>query len=141
MSSPGGVRGYAPAMDADLGAGAGPRCNIGPAELRRRRAVAAVMTLATVGVAIGLLALGVPNVARLALWPFAAGAGVSWLQVTHRFCVRFGLGGLENLGRIGEERRVAARLVEADQRRALKLIAEGALAGLLATLVYVVLPL
>lgn len=141
MSSPGALRRYAPGVDANLDAGAGPRCNIGPAEVRRRRSIAVTLTIATVVVAVGLLALGGPQAARLALWPFAAGAGVSWLQVTHHFCVRYGLGGLENLGRMGEQRRVATRLVEADRRRALKLIGEGALAGLLGTLVFLVLPL
>lgn len=128
-------------MHTNLDVGVGQRCNIGPAEIRRRRAIAAALTVATVVVAVGLVGLGVSGPARLALWPFAAASGVSWLQVTRRFCVRYGLGGLENLGRMGEQRRVAAQLAAADQRQALKLIAEGTLAGLLATLAFLVLPL
>lgn len=127
-------------MQTNLEAGSGSRCNIGPAEIRRRRWVAVTLTIATVVVAAGLAVLDVPQAGRLGLLPFAAGAGVSWMQVTHRFCVRFGLGGLENFGLLGEERRVASRLVEADQRQALKLIAEGVLAGLAATLVFLILP-
>ncbi|MBI3752142.1 MAG: hypothetical protein HY263_10875 [Chloroflexi bacterium] len=128
-------------MERNLDTSTGPRCNIGAAEIHRRRRLAVALAIATVVVAIGLAALDVPQLGRLALWPFAAATGVTWLQVTQRFCVRFGLFGLENFGRLGQERRVASQLLEADQRRALKLIAEGALAGLVATLVFVVLPL
>jgi hypothetical protein len=127
-------------VHANLETGSGPRCNIGPAEIGRRRRIAGVLSIATVVASIGLVAAGVPHAGRLVVWPLAAATGVTWLQVTSRFCVRFGLGGLENFGRLGGEQKVAPGLAEADQRRALKLIAEGALAGLAATLVLAVLP-
>ena len=128
-------------MTVDLDAGSGPRCNIGPAEIRRRRWVAATLTVATLLVAVGLVASGIPHPFRILLWPVAAGAGVSWLQVTRRFCVRFGLSGLENFGAMGQERSVAAHVLEEDQRRARQLIGEGILAGLLAAVALVNLPL
>jgi hypothetical protein len=128
-------------MTVDLGAGAGQRCNIGPAEIRRRRGIAVALTVATMLVAAALLALGAPHLARLAVWPLAAAAGVTWLQVVRRFCVRFGVGGLENFGAVGEERQVARHQLEADRRRAIQLIAEGVLAGLLVTVAFASLPI
>ena len=131
---------YARLVHANLDTGSGPRCNIGLAEIQRRRRIAAALTVATVAASIGLVAVGVPHLGRLVLWPLAAATGVTWLQVTSRFCVRFGLGGLENFGRLGSERKVAPGLAEADRRRAVTLLTEGAFAGLLATVLLVVLP-
>jgi len=128
-------------MTVDLDAASGPRCNIGAAEIRRRRWIAVVLTLATLIVAAALVSSGIPHVFRIVLWPVAAGAGVSWLQVVRRFCVRFGLTGFENFGAMGQERRVAPSELLEDQRRARQLIGEGILAGLLAAVALVNLPL
>ena len=119
---------------------AGPRCNIGPDELARRRRFAIGLTVVTAALGSWLLALDAPTAVRLVAFPFAAGAGVSWLQVVRRFCVRFGMGGLENFGRLGHERRVLSSQVAADRRRALELIAEGSLIGLVVTLALVAAP-
>jgi hypothetical protein len=125
----------------EIGAGPGPRCNIGPAEIQRRRWVAGTLTVAVVVVAVGLLAAGVSPLTRAILWPVAAGAAISWLQVVNRFCVRFGIGGLENFGAMGAERKVARQQLAEDQRRALLLIGQGMLIGLLVTVAFVNLPL
>jgi hypothetical protein len=116
------------------------RCNIGPTEIARRRRIATVLTALTVAAAAGLIAANVPQPERLALWPLAAGTAITWLQVVRRFCVRFGAAGLENLGALGHERRVDAAIRVADRNRALAMIGEGVLFGLLATLVLVALP-
>jgi hypothetical protein len=109
------------------------RCNIGPAEIVRRRRIAIVVTAATALVAIALLASGLPHVARLVIWPLATGAAVCWLQVMGRFCVRFGAAGVENFGALGGEIRVDPAQRAADARKAAQMILEGALIGLLAT--------
>jgi len=127
-------------VQSDLGLRTGPRCNIGPAEICRRRWIATVLTAAAAALAISFVALGVPHLGRVLLWPFAAGAVVTWLQVTRRFCVRYGAAGLENFGEIGGEQRVPQRQVEADRRRALQLLGEGILAGLVITVAFVSLP-
>ncbi|HEY2916836.1 MAG TPA: hypothetical protein VGI98_06440 [Candidatus Limnocylindrales bacterium] len=126
-----------------MGAEAQPflRCNIGAAELRRRRWIAVVLTIASIALAALLVASGIPHLFRIALWPLTAGAAVTWLQVARRFCVRFGLTGVENFGPLGEERQVAPEQLEVDQRRARELIGEGILAGLLAAVAFVNLPL
>lgn len=117
------------------------RCNIGEAEIDRRRRMAIVLTVVGIALAAGLVALAVPHLARLLVFPVAAAAGVTWLQVTRRFCVAFGAAGLENFGPLGSEHRVADGQAAADRRRALQLTLEGVLAGLVVTVALVVLPL
>jgi hypothetical protein len=118
----------------------GPRCNIGPDEIARRRRSAVMASIATAVVAVALVALHVPAPARLLLWPLASAAGVTWLQVIHRFCVAFGALGLENFGRLGQEHGVDPAIRAADRRRAFQVILEGALIGLVVTLVVVAIP-
>jgi hypothetical protein len=117
-----------------------PRCNIGPAEIERRRRSAIVITALAAVVAVGLVALHVPTAARLAIFPFAAGAAVAWLQVVHRFCVAFGALGIENLGRLGEERKAEQSLRAMDRRRVAQLVLEGSAIGAAATFVFLLLP-
>jgi predicted nucleic acid-binding Zn ribbon protein len=118
----------------------GPRCNIGPEEIARRRRSAMVASLATVLVAVSLVALHVPGPARLLIWPLAAAAAVTWLQVTHRFCVAFGALGLQNFGRLGEQTHVDPQVRAADRRRAFQIVLEGALIGLVVALALAVTP-
>lgn len=117
-----------------------PRCNIGPHEIAKRRRSAITASIAAALVAVALIALHVAPAARLLLWPLAAAAAVTWLQVVHRFCVAFGALGLQNFGRVGEHHAVDASLRAADRRRAFQLILEGALIGLVVTLVVVAMP-
>lgn len=117
-----------------------PRCNIGPDEIARRRRSAITASIATAVVAVVLIALHVAPAVRLLLWPLAAAAAVTWLQVVHRFCVAFGALGLQNFGRLGEHHAVDPGLRAADRRRALQLIIEGALVGLVVTLAVVAIP-
>ena len=119
----------------------GPRCNIGPDEVARRRRSAVFFTALAVAVAAGLVAIDASPAARLALFPFAAGAAVNWAQVAHRFCVAFGLFGIENFGRRGEEQRVEAAQRAADRRRVAQLILEGSAIGLAVTLALVASPI
>ena len=117
-----------------------PRCNIGPAEIARRRRSAFAFTALAAVIAVGLLALDVPTAARLAFFPFAAGAAVTWLQVAHRFCVAFGAFGIENFGALGEEEKTEAGMRATDRRRVAQLVLEGSAIGAAATLLFVILP-
>ena len=99
-----------------------------------------VFTALAVAVAVALVAIDAPPAARLALFPFAAGAAVNWAQVAHRFCVAFGLFGIENFGRLGEEHRVEAAQRAADRRRVAQLLLEGTAIGAAVTLVLVISP-
>jgi hypothetical protein len=119
----------------------GPRCNIGPDEVARRRRSAILFTSLALAIAVVLIAIHVPVVARLALLPFAAGAAVSWAQVWHRFCVAFGSFGVENFGPLGDIHPVDAAQRSVDRRRVAQLVLEGSAIGAAATLVFVALPL
>ena len=118
----------------------GERCNIGEAEIDRRRRVAIVLSIATVALAAALLAAHEPLWTRLALWPFASGVAVTWLQVIRRFCVRFGAMGVENLDVLGSETPVNEAVRAADARRALAMIVEGVLVGTAVTIALLALP-
>lgn len=118
-----------------------PRCNIGPAEIARRRRSAIAMTVGTVAIAAVLVVMAAPGWVRFLIWPAAGAAAVTWLQVVHRFCVAFGALGLENFGRLGGESHVDSALRAADRRRALQLIAEGGAIGLVVALALAALPL
>lgn len=118
----------------------GPRCNIGPAEIARRRRSAIAFTGLAALVAVALVVGDVPAAGRLLLFPFAAGAAVNWLQVVHRFCVAFGAIGIENFGRLGQEVRVDPEQRAADRRRVAQLVLEGSLIGAVVTLAVVLAP-
>ena len=116
-------------------------CNIGPAEIARRRRSAIAATVVAVIVAIVILAAGWPSPARLGLLPFAAAAAVSWLQVTRRFCVGFGAAGVLNFGDLGTTLSVDdADARAADRRTARRMILEGLLYGALVTIGFWLLP-
>ena len=116
------------------------RCNIGPDEIARRRRLAAALATVTVIVGAGLIATQAPTWPRLVVWPLTSATTVTWLQVVRKFCVRFGALGLENFGRLGGERRVAAGVRAADARKAAEMILEGVLLGLLVTVAFIWLP-
>ena len=116
-------------------------CNIGPEELARRRRAAISTSLFAAIVAGAIVLADLPQLARLAIFPFAAAAGVSWLQVIRKFCVAFGAAGVLNFGALGSTKRVADIESRATDRRiALRMILEGSAYGLLITLGFLVLP-
>jgi hypothetical protein len=98
------------------------------------------MTVVAALVAVLLVAAHVPPIVRLAIWPFAAGAAVNWMQVVHRFCVAFGALGMENFGALGRQVQVDPVQRAADRRRALQLILEGSAIGLVVALALAALP-
>jgi hypothetical protein len=125
-------------MDDAYRAGA---CNIGPAEIARRRRSALGLTVVALVALVALVTTGAPVLARVLLLPLAAGAGIAWLQVLRRFCVAFGAVGIRNFGALGTQETVgdlAARA--ADRRTAIRLIVEGSLYGLVATTAAILLP-
>ena len=120
---------------------AAPRCNIGPEEVARRRRTAIFTSILFAVFVLVIVGLDAPLFARFLLWPVATAVGVTWLQVTSRFCVAFGALGFENFGRLGRQVRVEGEQRRADRRRALQLILEGAVIGLALTLAVIPLRL
>jgi hypothetical protein len=127
------------AMTAAYQAGA---CNIGPAEIARRRRSAAAATGLAVLVAAALVVSGVPPIFRVAVLPLAVTAAVTWLQVIRRFCVAFGAFGIRNFGPLGDVETVSDPAQRAaDRRTVIRMIVEGLAYGAIATGIVVLLPI
>jgi hypothetical protein len=106
-------------------------CNIGPAEIARRRRVGHAGLVATVVLAAVLLLLDAAPAWRLTLGLPAALAAAGYLQAWLRFCANFGFRGVYNFGALGHEERVAVEQARAqDRRRALAVAAGSVLVGL-----------
>jgi hypothetical protein len=116
-------------------------CNIGPAEVARRRR--AGLTGVAIAVVIGLIlvAIGAPTWTRVLVFPFLAGGLISLEQVRRRFCVGFAMAGIRNFGALGGEERVEdAADRAADRRSALIMVGYMSAIAAAITAAFVVLP-
>jgi len=128
------------AQPGDPGYRAGA-CNIGPAEIRRRRNAGIAAAVATVVLAIVLLAIGAPPWARLLVFFPAAGAAVGFLQARFRFCVAFAMQGVRDFGPLGSREKVAdAADHRADLVAAAKLVALSCAIGGVIAIGFALLP-
>jgi hypothetical protein len=119
-------------------------CNIGPDEIARRRKAAAAGLVASVVLAVVLVALGSPQwgTERLLVALPLTGAAIGWIQAQRRFCMAYGLAGTFNLGKIGEMSRVSDQVaLAADRRTALIIAAQGLAIGVGGTLLFLALPI
>jgi hypothetical protein len=94
-------------------------CNIGPAEIARRRRAGHIGLAATLVTLVVLVAVNAPPLARLVLVLPATIAASGYLQAWLKFCAGFGGAGVFNFGDLGTTEAVtddAARA--ADRRRA-----------------------
>ena len=117
-------------------------CNIGPAEIRRRRQIGYLGLAAAVAAGAALLAVDAPAIARLLIALPVAAALSGFIQARMRFCAGYGMAGLRNLGELGQQESVedeAARA--ADRRQALRIHAASIVGGLAAGVAFVLLPL
>ena len=106
-------------------------CNIGPAEIARRRRVGHAGVIATVALAAALLALDAAPAWRLLLALPASLAAAGYLQAWLRFCADFGWRGVYNFGALGRQERVGGDRARAqDRRRALLVGAASVAIGL-----------
>jgi hypothetical protein len=87
-------------------------CNIGPAEIARRRRAGHVGLIAAVALLAVLVAIGAPPLARLLVALPAAAAASGYLQAWLKFCVGFGSRGIFNFGPVGQ----TAQAPEGDAR-------------------------
>jgi hypothetical protein len=114
-------------------------CNIGPAEIARRRRAGHVGLIASVGLLTLLVAVGAPPLARLLLVIPAAVSASGYLQAYLRFCAGFGSRGIYNFGDLGTTDTVADAAARArDKAKANRIgiasFAIGALVGVVAVL-------
>jgi len=91
-------------------------CNIGPAEIARRRRAGHAGLAVTVVLFAVLVALGVPHWARLVLIVPAGGSASGYLQAWLHFCAGFGSQGVYNFGPLGTTQVVADRQARARDR-------------------------
>jgi len=103
-------------------------CNIGPAEIARRRRAGHAGLFATVVLAAVLLALDAAPAWRLLLALPAGLAAAGYLQAWLRFCANFGFRGVYNFDALGHEQRVAAEQARAQDRRRAILVGVGSAA-------------
>jgi hypothetical protein len=76
-------------------------CNIGPAEVARRRRAGHAAAAATLALAAVLVLARAPRPARLLLALPAAAAASGYIQARRRFCAGFGSRGIRNFGQLG----------------------------------------
>lgn len=112
-------------------------CNIGPAEIARRRRAGHVGLIATAIVFAVLVIVGAPPLARLLLILPAAAAASGYLQARFKFCAGFGTQGVFNFGDVGTTEQVAndaARALDRARARQIGLasLAIGIVVGVLA---------
>jgi hypothetical protein len=116
-------------------------CNIGPAEIARRRRAGIAGIAAAIVLAAGLFIIGAPPVARIMVaLPLSVGA-IGLLQARFHFCVGFALAGLRNFGPLGATELVTDRAAHrADLRRAALVSLASAAIGVAGAVVLALLP-
>jgi hypothetical protein len=138
------IRPIAPALEPDAGDGYVPGvCNIGPWEVRRRRAFAVVGFVAAAVLLAGLVASGAaPWTRLLILFPLWGGT-FSWLQARRRFCAAYAMARVSNFGDGDATRQavVDAEAHRADVAAVVRMTRDSFLIAVVPTLVVVVLPL
>ncbi|MFI5225127.1 MAG: hypothetical protein ACHQ3P_00465 [Candidatus Limnocylindrales bacterium] len=117
-------------------------CNIGPAEIARRRRAGHVGALLTVGLLIVLVAVDAPPLVRLVVALPASVTAISYLQAWLRFCAGFGSRGIFNFGDLGQTEMVANEEDRArDRSRATRIGVAGGAIGLAVGILAELLPL
>ncbi len=95
-------------------------CNIGPAEIARRRRAGHVGLVAGLGLLVALVAIDAPPIARIVVALPAAVSASGYLQARLRFCAGFGSRGVFNFGDVGPTEQVVddeARRRDRDRAR------------------------
>jgi hypothetical protein len=117
-------------------------CNIGPAEITRRRRAGHLGLLVTVVLLVALIALHVPPLVRLLVALPAAGAASGYLQAVLKFCAGFASRGIFNFGQLGQSEQVADAAAHArDRSRANQIFLASLGIGIIVGVVAVILPL
>ena len=132
-----------PPSPGDAGAQYQPGvCNIGPAEISRRRRGGHVALLATAVLFGILVALHAPALARFLVALPAAAAATGYLQAALKFCAGFASRGIFNFGQLGVTEQVADPVARSrDRRRANEIFGASLVIGVVVGAIAVILPL
>lgn len=116
-------------------------CNIGPAEIARRRMVGHIGSIATLVLFGVLVVLDAPPIVRLVLALPAAVAASGYIQARMRFCAGFASAGVYDFGEVGPREQVidpTARAV--DRRKGLLIYAASIAIGVAVGIIALLLP-
>jgi hypothetical protein len=107
-------------------------CNIGPAEIQKRKMAGWLGLSATIIVWVLFWIFHTPAPWRLLLFLPAAGSAVGFLQAAFHFCAAFGMLGVFNFGsQVGKTESVAqAEFRRKDQQKAIQIIIYSAMIGM-----------
>ena len=117
-------------------------CNIGPAEIARRRQAGHVGLGVAIVALVGLVAIDAPPVTRLLVALPVAASASGYLQAYFKFCAGFGSRGIYNFGELGTTIQVEdADARKRDKARSNQISLASAVIGATVGLVAVALPL
>ena len=117
-------------------------CNIGPAEIARRRRAGHIGVVAALALLALLVAIDAPNWTRLLIAIPAVMAASGYIQARLKFCAGFGSRGVFNFGEVGPMERVAGEADRArDRARARQIGAASIAIGLAAGVIAATLPI
>jgi hypothetical protein len=117
-------------------------CNIGPAEIARRRQAGHVALGVAIVAFVGLVAIDAPPVTRLLVALPVAASASGYLQARFKFCAGFGSRGIYNFGELGTTMQVEdAEARKRDKARSNQISLASAVIGATVGLVAAALPL
>ena len=117
-------------------------CNIGPAEIARRRRAGHTGLAAAIALFAALVAIDAPDWTRFLVAIPAIGAASGYIQAHLRFCAGFGSMGVFNFRELGPTERVSDDADRArDRARAFQIGFASAAIGIAAGIVAVALPI
>jgi hypothetical protein len=116
-------------------------CNIGGAEVRRRRNYGIAGIVLSIAFYVFTYSMHAPKGVRaLIFFPLSLGA-IGWYQSRRKFCLAFGLSGVFNFGNLGEVSRVADPAQRsADRAEAMKMLARATLTAAVFALILTFVP-
>jgi hypothetical protein len=116
-------------------------CNIGPAEIARRRRSGHIGLIASVVLLAILVAIGAPPLFRLLLILPVAVSASGYLQAYLKFCAGFGAAGVYNFGEVGTTDKVVdAAAKRRDRTKSFQISGASFAIGLAVAVVAVLLP-
>jgi hypothetical protein len=116
-------------------------CNIGPAEISRRRRAGHVGVAMTLGLLTGLIAIRAPRITRLLVILPASTAASGYIQARLRFCAGFGAAGVFNFGALGTTDSVVdAEARKRDQARSTQIGLASLAIGIAVGVIALILP-
>jgi len=117
-------------------------CNIGPAEIARRRRSGHIGLIAAVVLFAVLVAIGAPPLFRLLLVIPVAVSASGYLQAYLKFCAGFGAAGIYNFGEVGTTDKVADAAAKAlDRAKSMRIGLASFAIGAVVAIIAVLLPI